>query len=324
LLVSFKLRVAHHHARLVYDDGRVADVDGDALAPVLEAAEPLLAYARRRCDGPLRALSVGIRERVLRATCDTDSGVSALRVDGAEFDRDVAPLCAPLDMLVVGAAAPWPAPLATLPPAELRRAIAVTVEHYNRGAQSFWQGTRDHDVSQNIAALLRHLPASGSHTILDLGCGPGRDLIALRDLGHVPVGLDAAEAFVQMARQHTGCEVLHQDLLRLDLPSERFDGVFANAVLFHVPSQELPRVLRELWDALAFDGVLFSSNPHGPNREGWSGDRYGCYLNLETYRRFMTATGFVELEHYYRPTGRPRHEQPWLASVWRKPATERS
>ena len=213
-----------------------------------------------------------------------------------------------------------PLRLATLNAGQLRQTSAVTLSHYNDEAQSFRQGTRDHDVSQNVVALLRHLPKSGRHTILDLGCGPGRDLVTFRDLGHVAVGLDGAEHFLQMAREHSDCELLHQDFLRLDLPDQSFDGIFANASLFHVPSQELPRVLGELWHCLKPDGVLFSSNPHGPNREGWSGDRYCCYLDLPTYRRIMNDAQFVELEHYYRPTGKPRHLQPWLASVWRKPA----
>jgi SAM-dependent methyltransferase len=120
-----------------------------------------------------------------------------------------------------------------------------------------------------------------------------------------------------MARVHSGCEVWQQSLLSLELPPQRFDGIFANASLFHVPSQELPRVLAELGHTLIRGGVLFSSNPHGPNREGWSGQRYGCYLDHPTYARFMNEAGFVELEHFYRPIGAPRAEQPWLASVWR-------
>jgi SAM-dependent methyltransferase len=215
---------------------------------------------------------------------------------------------------------PTPPPLASLNAVELRRASDVTLGYYDEGAESFWQGTRDHDVSQNRAALLRHLSASGSHTILDFGCGPGRDLIAFRDLGHEPVGLDGAERFVEMARANSACEVLHQDFLALDLPEGRFAGVFANASLFHVPSQELPRVLRALWACLEEGGVLFSSNPHGSGREGWTGDRYGCFVDLETYRGYLTRADFVELEHYYRPTGKPRDQQPWLATVWRKPA----
>ena len=138
--------------------------------------------------------------------------------------------------------------------------------------------------------------------------------------GHIAIGLDGAEGFVEMARERTGCEVWHQDFLSLDLPDQRVDGIFANASLFHVPSQELPRVLGELWHCLKPGGVLFSSNPHGPNREGWSGDRYCCHLDLPTYQRIMSDAQFVELEHYYRPAGKPRHLQPWLASVWRKPA----
>jgi SAM-dependent methyltransferase len=209
-------------------------------------------------------------------------------------------------------------PIASLTGDELRETSAVTLAHYQAGAESFWRGTCDHDVSQNVDALLRHLPGQAPQTILDLGCGPGRDLVTFRDRGHEAIGLDGAEAFVRMARELSRCEVLHQDFLALDLPPGRFHGIFANASLFHVPSQELPRVLGELWTSLARGGVLFSSNPHGPNREGWSGDRYGCYLDLAVWRRFMSAAGFVELEHYYRPMGQPRHRQPWLASVWRK------
>ena len=130
--------------------------------------------------------------------------------------------------------------------AELVRVSTTTIEHYEQSAQQFWEGTRDHDVSQNVAALLRHIESKPPWSILDLGCGPGRDLRSFRDLGHRPVGLDGAVSFVRRARKHSGCEVLHQDLLKLDLPAARFDGVFANAVLFHVPSQELPRVLGEL------------------------------------------------------------------------------
>jgi SAM-dependent methyltransferase len=194
-----------------------------------------------------------------------------------------------------------------------------TLAHYDATAADFRDGTREHDVSQNVAALLDAIEGPPPFTILDLGCGPGRDLQAFRARGHVAVGLDGAAAFVAMARAATGCEVLQQDFLALDLPAARFDGVFANASLFHVPSHELPRVLRELWAALKPRGVLFASNPRGTNDEGWQGDRYGVWHDLPRWRAYCTAAGFVELHHYYRPPGRPRSQQPWLASVWRKP-----
>ena len=82
--------------------------------------------------------------------------------------------------------------------------------------------------------------------------------------------------------------------------------------------QELPRVLKELYATLKPNGVLFSSNPRGENEEGWSGERYGVFYNLERWRELVTSAGFVEIAHYYRPPGLPREQQPWLASLWRK------
>jgi SAM-dependent methyltransferase len=206
-----------------------------------------------------------------------------------------------------------------LNPEELSRISALTLDHYERRAEDFRQGTQGHDVSQNIAELLRSIEGAPPFTILDFGCGPGRDLKAFSALGHTAVGLEGAPSFAAMARAQSACEVLEQDFLKLDLPPARFDGVFANAALFHVPSQELPRVLRELRATLKPRGVLFSSNPRGNNAEGWNRGRYGAYYDLETWRRYLTAAGFAELRHYYRPPGLPREQQPWLASVWRAP-----
>ncbi len=197
---------------------------------------------------------------------------------------------------------------------------AITLGYYNRNAAGFRSGTQDHDVSQNIDALLRHLQGVGPFTILDFGCGPGRDLKTFTSLGHRPIGLDGSSEFAVMARQESGSEVWHQDFLALDLPSHYFDGVFANASLFHVPGAHLPRVLTQLHATLKTGGVLFSSNPRGDNQEGWNGERYGVYHDLASWRAIVTAAGFSELEHYYRPAGLPRDQQPWLATVWRKVA----
>ena len=206
----------------------------------------------------------------------------------------------------------------TLSSQDLEKLAGLTVEHYNERAEDYREGTRDHDVSQNIAALLQHIEGEPPFTILDLGCGPGRDLKVFARLGHTAVGLEGAARFVEMARADAGCEVWQQDFLKLDLPQGRFDGVFANAALFHVPSQELSRVLAELRATVKPGGVLFSSNPRGHNEEGWSRGRYGAYHDFETWRRYALAAGFLELTHYYRPAGLPRERQPWLACVWRR------
>jgi SAM-dependent methyltransferase len=201
---------------------------------------------------------------------------------------------------------------------DLDQTSALTLDYYNQRAEQFWAGTRDHDVSQNIAALLNAITAPPPFTILDFGCGPGRDLKALAEKGHRAIGLDGAESFAAMARAHSGCEVLRQDFLSLDLPPEHFDGIFANASLFHIPSRHIQRVLEQLCACLKPGGVLFASNPHGRDQEGWNDGRYGTYHSPESWRKLGTEVGFSELSHYYRPAGRPRILQPWLATVWRK------
>jgi SAM-dependent methyltransferase len=168
-------------------------------------------------------------------------------------------------------------------PEDLDAATAGTLQHYNERAAEFWSGTRDHDVRQNIEVLLKNIQGTPPFRILDFGCGPGRDLAAFRARGHDPVGLEGSSKFAAMAREHSGCEVWEQNFLSLRLPPDRFDGIFANASMFHVPSQALPRVLEELRGALKINGVLFTSNPRGSNEEGWNHGRYGVYHDLESW-----------------------------------------
>jgi SAM-dependent methyltransferase len=194
-----------------------------------------------------------------------------------------------------------------------------TLAYYERNARQFFDGTIDHDVRQNIGALLGAIEGAAPYTLLDLGCGPGRDLKAFAAMGHRAIGVDGSAQFAEMARAYSGCEVWQQDFVALDLPLAMFDGVFANAALFHVPSAALPSVLGNLFAALKPGGVLFSSNPRGRNEEGWNGERYGSYYDFERWEQFMTAANFAPVHHYYRPENLPREQQPWLASVWRKP-----
>lgn len=201
---------------------------------------------------------------------------------------------------------------------DLEAIVSRTLGYYDQHSAEFRDGTLGHDVSQNIDALLRHLQGEPPLRILDFGCGPGRDLMEFTRRGLIAVGLEGATRLAAMASAYSGCEIWQQDFLNLSLPEQSFHGVFANASLFHVPSQELARVLRQLHATLKPGGVLFSSNPRGNNEEGWNRGRYGAYYDLEEWRVHMGAAGYTELEHYFRPPGLPREAQPWLASVWRR------
>ncbi len=152
-------------------------------------------------------------------------------------------------------------------PSELAEISARTLAHYDARAEDFREGTRDHDVSQNIAALLRHIAGEPPFAILDFGCGPGRDLQAFAALGHVAIGLEGAARFAAMARADSGCEVWQQDFLALDLP----DGALRRRVRQRgaVPrpvARSCRACSRQLHATLKPGGVLFSSNPRGDER----------------------------------------------------------
>ena len=191
----------------------------------------------------------------------------------------------------------------------------ITFKDYGEKADRFWDRTKDHDVSQNYGAFLAPFEGRSDLDILDFGCGPGRDIMYFKSLGHNPVGLDGTLEFCQMAREKTQCEVLHQSFNDLELKDHSFDGIFANASMFHVPSHNLHNVLTDLWKALRPAGVLFTSNPRG-DEEGWSNPgRYGNFMQLAQNKQYLDAAGFEIIDHYYRPPGLPIEEQKWLAIV---------
>ena len=98
-----------------------------------------------------------------------------------------------------------------LTPEELRRIAARTLLHYDEHAQAYWQGTRDHDVSQNVGALLQAIEAPPPFELLDLGCGPGRGLKTFTALGHRATGFQGSAQLAALARTNCGREMLEQD-----------------------------------------------------------------------------------------------------------------
>src|SRR5258708_35872545 len=92
-----------------------------------------------------------------------------------------------------------------LGPGDLAQISAATLESYAVRAEAFRDGTRDHDVQQNIDALLSHIEVPPPFQILDFGCGPGRALSAFTRLGHIASGLVGAAPFAALGRPDTSC-----------------------------------------------------------------------------------------------------------------------
>jgi 2-polyprenyl-3-methyl-5-hydroxy-6-metoxy-1,4-benzoquinol methylase len=134
------------------------------------------------------------------------------------------------------------------------------IQYYNSHAEDFFKTTVNADMAEQRHAFLKYLPEHGS--ILDAGCGSGRDAKAFLEAGYKVSAFDASIELCRMASKLTGIEVrmlTFQELREKD----QYDGVWSCASLLHVPERELPAVFSNLAVALHENGILYASFKKG-------------------------------------------------------------
>jgi len=186
-----------------------------------------------------------------------------------------------------------------------------TIQFYDGRAKEYFEESKNYDLRKAYHDFISLLPEAKYHSILDLGCGGGRDLKYFADHGFQVVGLDGSKKMCDLARKWSGCKAFQQDFLSLELPPSRFHGIFAASSLFHIPKAELTRILRQVHYSLKEGGVLYLSNPVGESEE-WDGESYGNYMNWNAYKGYLKEAGFQPIKHYEMTVGEPWQETTWL------------
>lgn len=189
------------------------------------------------------------------------------------------------------------------------------IEYYNKYASKIFEDTVDRDMEAIRQEFLADLEEGD--TVLDLGCGSGRDSLAFYELGFDVTPLDAAEEMCKLAEIHTGLEVLQMTYEEMEF-DDVFDGIWGCAALVHIPERELPAVLDRIAHALHHDGILYLSFKEG-DFEGFRGERYFCDYTEERLRRILRKEDRFEIEKIWmtddvRGTSYPR----WLNMLARR------
>ncbi len=144
------------------------------------------------------------------------------------------------------------------------------IDYYNKYAAKVFEDTVDldtEDVTMEFLALLEE-----GDTILDMGCGSGRDSLAFYELGYDVTPLDGAEEMCRLAEVHTGLDVLQMTYEEMNFDGA-FDGVWAYNALIHIPKAELPQIFSRVAKALEENGIFFLSMRLGDS-DGFRGERY--------------------------------------------------
>ena len=171
-----------------------------------------------------------------------------------------------------------------------------SIGYYNRYAATYFESTVGIDLSETRARFEKVLPEGGS--ILDLGCGSGRDSLAFLENGFEVTPLDGSKEMCALAEIHTDLEVLNMTFEELDF-DDVFDGVWACASLLHVPEEQMPGILKKVGLALKEEGHLYISVKEGE----FEGERDGRYFVDYTKRQLadlLEDTGLFKVKEVWK------------------------
>ena len=194
-----------------------------------------------------------------------------------------------------------------------------TLAYYNQHADAFVEGTRNADMSEQYSAFLRYLPSDGS--ILDLGCGSGRDSAWFSSLGFRVTAVDGSEALCRRVKENYGIEAICMDFRDLSFVEE-FDGIWACASLLHVSKEALPGVLARVSAALKPGGILYASFKYGSGERVCNGRFFNDYTEQDLSTLLTRENGLTLLEYRITEDVRPdRAGERWLNLLARRDAS---
>ena len=191
-----------------------------------------------------------------------------------------------------------------------------TISYYNNHSDKFTNDTQDLSLSNVLNEFIKYLPNNAY--ILDFGCGAGRDTKALLNAGYKVDAIDGSEEMCRNASTYTGINV--QQMLFDELNDiNKYDGIWACASILHVPSKELPSILRKMRDALKEEGVMYISFKYG-DFEGIRNNRYFTYLKEDSFNAILKDINHLKIikEWITSDVRKDREEEKWLNLILQK------
>ncbi len=190
-----------------------------------------------------------------------------------------------------------------------------TSNYYNQHAQAFFENTYQVEMESLYTPFLRYLPEQAS--ILDLGCGSGRDTLAFKKKGYQVEAMDDSAELVKKARELTGIEVRQQSFYELN-ESEKYDGIWACASLLHCDRDRLPEVMGRIFKALKPNGVCYMSFKYGNTDREKEGRSFTDLNEQQAHNLLKQIDQALLLQQWITVDKRPERTEEWLNILIRK------
>ncbi len=192
---------------------------------------------------------------------------------------------------------------------------STTLNYYKENVDEFYESTVIADVTSLRERFIKYLPESAS--VLDFGCGSGRDTKAFLDEGFDVTAIDGSHELCIRASQYSGIEVKCMDFFELN-DKERFDGIWACASVLHVDIDRIPELLAKMRDALVSGGVIYLSFKYG-SFAGMRNERYFVDLDEYSFRRILSqVSGFEIIDEWKTSDVRKDKDVDWLNEILRR------
>ena len=191
-----------------------------------------------------------------------------------------------------------------------------TINYYNQNAENFIANTQNADMHPTQERFLRLLDAGTS--ILDFGCGSGRDTKYFLEKGYKVTATDGSAELCRLASEFTGIKVKEMLFQELDAINQ-YDGIWACSSILHLPKKELLPVIWKMCEALKDNGIIYTSFKYG-DFEGERNGRYFTDFTEKTFREVIEKVPELTIEeHWITSDVRPgRSEEKWLNLLLRK------
>lgn len=188
--------------------------------------------------------------------------------------------------------------------------MSETIDYYEKNAKSFAINTADIEFSEMQDRFLSELKEGAS--ILDFGCGSGRDTHYFLKKGYKVTALDGSAELCWIAEEKTGIPVMQMDFNDFD-EQDKYDGIWACSSILHLPKKELKSVLHSMEQALHKGGIIYSSFKYG-NFSGMRGGRFFTDFTEESFREFVSDMKELTVEKLWISNDvRPgRQDEKWL------------